>query len=123
MMPETGDKRGKNQSMRQDVLLAICTCPERSVALKIAETLVEEGLAACVNLLAGIESVYSWKGKTERDSEVMLLVKTVDDRFEAMSGRVRELHPYDLPEIIAIPVSHGLTDYLQWVRTCTSDDS
>ncbi len=93
--------------MTETVLLAFCTCP----------------LAACVNLLPGIRSIYAWQGEIQRDAEVMLLIKTSTARFVALTQRLPELHPYDLPEIIAIPVSHGLPPYLEWVLACTSDAS
>lgn len=109
--------------MPTDVLLTLCTCPDRSVAAGIAEHLVSEGLAACVNLIPGIESVYRWQGKIQRDAEVLLLIKTTNARFNALSARLRELHPYDLPEIISVPVTHGLPGYLEWVYQCTSDES
>jgi periplasmic divalent cation tolerance protein len=109
--------------MADDYLLTLCTCPDRSTASAIAETLVREGLAACVSQIAGVESTFLWQGAIERDSEFLLLVKTTARRFEELSGRIGELHPYDLPEIIAVPVSQGLPDYLNWVSQCTSTDS
>ncbi len=109
--------------MTETVLLAFCTCPNEVVAEAIADTLVGEKLAACVNLLPGIRSIYAWQGEIQRDAEVMLLIKTSTARFAALTQRLPELHPYDLPEIIAIPVSHGLPPYLEWVLACTSDAS
>ncbi len=109
--------------MTETVLLAFCTCPNEVVAEAIADTLVGEKLAACVNLLPGIRSIYAWQGEIQRDAEVMLLIKTSTARFVALTHRLPELHPYDLPEIIAIPVSHGLPPYLEWVLACTSDAS
>lgn len=109
--------------MTETVLLAFCTCPNEVVAEAIADILVGEKLAACVNLLPGIRSIYAWQGEIQRDAEVMLLIKTSTARFVALTQRLPELHPYDLPEIIAIPVSHGLPPYLEWVRACTSDAS
>jgi periplasmic divalent cation tolerance protein len=109
--------------MTETVLLAFCTCPNEVVAEAIADILVGEKLAACVNLLPGIRSIYAWQGEIQRDAEVMLLIKTSTARFVALTQRLPELHPYDLPEIIAIPVSHGLPPYLEWVLACTSDAS
>ncbi len=109
--------------MTADVLLAFCTCPDESVALSLAETLVGEGLAACVNLLPGVRSIYVWQGKMQRDAEVLLLIKTTASRFPELAARLRELHPYDLPEIMAVSVRHGLPDYLNWVITCTNATS
>jgi len=109
--------------MTSTVLLTFCTCPDDSIASAIAETLVEERLAACVTQLPGIRSVYLWEGEIAKDHEVLLLIKTTDSRFDAMAGRLRELHPYDLPEIISAPVTRGLPDYLEWVCQCTSENS
>jgi periplasmic divalent cation tolerance protein len=106
--------------MTDSVLLTFCTCPDESIGVSIAETLVGEGLAACVNLLPGVRSIYSWQGKLQHDAEVMLLIKSTASGFADLAARLRELHPYDLPEIIAISISHGLTDYLNWVTTCTT---
>jgi len=109
--------------MSAKVLIALCTCPDSIVGERIANALVSEGLAACVNLLPGITSVYLWKGEAQRDSEVLLMVKTTQIRLPELTDRVRQLHPYELPEVIAVPVSGGLPDYLQWVITCTSPDA
>jgi periplasmic divalent cation tolerance protein len=109
--------------MSTGVLIALCTCPETAVAEHIAEALVGEGLAACVNALPGLTSVYRWHGKVQRDSEVLLVIKTTQDRLHELTERVRRLHPYELPEIIAVPVCGGLPDYLQWVIQCTSPDA
>jgi periplasmic divalent cation tolerance protein len=109
--------------MSADVLIALCTCPDAAVGGRIAEALVGEGLAACVNTLPGITSVYLWKGEVQRDAEVLLLIKTTQARLPELTGRVRQLHPYELPEVIAVPVSGGLPDYLQWVISCTSPDA
>ncbi len=106
--------------MTDSVLLTLCTCPDESVAFSLAETLVEEGLAACVNLLPGVRSLYYWQGKLQHDTEVILLIKSAASGFPDLAARLSELHPYDLPEIMAFPISHGLTDYLNWVTTCTT---
>lgn len=99
--------------------LIFCTCPDAAVAGRIAETLVEERLAACVNLLPGITSIYRWDGAVQRDPEVLLLIKTTSERVATLTDRLRELHPYAIPEIIAVPIIDGLPDYLSWVTTCT----
>lgn len=92
----------------------LCTCPPEA-ADQLATALVEEQLAACVNVLPGIQSVYRWQGALERSAESLLLAKTTSDRYPALETRLRELHPYDLPEIIALPVERGLPGYLAWV--------
>ena len=109
--------------MSAEVLIAFCTCPDLNVGERIANALVTEGLAACVNLLPAITSVYLWKGEMQRDSEVLLMIKTTPIRLPELTDRVRQLHPYQLPEVIAVPVRGGLPDYLQWVITCTSPDA
>jgi periplasmic divalent cation tolerance protein len=109
--------------MSHDVLITFCTCPDEEVAEGIARTLVGERLAACVNLIPVVSSIYRWEGKIEHDTETLLLIKTTETRFDALSARLREMHPYDLPEIIASPVQRGLPDYLQWVSKCTEDDA
>jgi periplasmic divalent cation tolerance protein len=105
--------------MPATVLIAFCTCPNEAVAEQIAEVLVAERLAACVNQVPGLRSTYLWQGEIVRDAETLLLIKTTDARFDMLAARLRELHPYELPEIVATTVSHGLTEYLQWVNTCT----
>lgn len=109
--------------MNPQVLLVLCTCPDQETAERISDALVVERLAACVNRVPGLTSVYLWQGKVERDSETLLLIKTSDSRFDALSARLRELHPYDLPEIIAVPAVRGLPEYLQWVCSCTDNDA
>lgn len=109
--------------MTSPILLVHCTCPDETTAAALAETLVRERLAACVNQLSGVRSRYLWQGEIHQDDETLLLIKTTGDRFAALASRLRALHPYDLPEILAVPVTHGLPDYLDWVRQCTSEDS
>jgi periplasmic divalent cation tolerance protein len=101
-------------------LVVLCNCPDGEPAARIARVLVEEGLAACVNRLPGLVSNYRWQGRIEEDTETLLLVKTTADRLAALTGRITALHPYELPEIIAVPVVGGLEQYLDWVRTSVS---
>ena len=98
------------------ILLAFCTCPDAATAEQIARALVAERLAACVNQLPGVRSIYMWQGQAQTDQEVLLLIKTDESRFPALSERLNELHPYELPELIAIPVAVGSGPYLDWVR-------
>ncbi|MFC3651779.1 divalent-cation tolerance protein CutA [Dyella humi] len=102
--------------MSDDVLLCYCTCPDAASAQRLAEALVDESLAACVNRVPGVHSTYRWKGKITTDNEELLLIKTTAKRFDAMKTRVLALHPYELPELIAVPVEHGYAAYLDWVR-------
>lgn len=102
-------------------LLCLSTCPDRDTARRIARALVHERLAACVNLLPGIESVYRWEGAVEAGEEVLLLAKTVPGRLEALTARIVELHPYDLPEVVALEAAGGLPGYLEWIAAETGD--
>ncbi|MGY3041195.1 periplasmic divalent cation tolerance protein [Rhodanobacter sp. TND4EL1] len=98
------------------VLLCYCSCPDDTTARQLADTLVGERLAACINQLPGITSTYRWQGAVTRDSEVLLLIKTTAGRLPALRARLLELHPYELPELVAVPVTRGHETYLQWVR-------
>ena len=98
------------------VLLCYCSCPDPASAQAIAEALVGEQLAACVSCLPGISSTYRWQGTVTTDSEELLLIKTTAERFDALKARLLELHPYELPELIAVPAEFGHTAYLDWVR-------
>ncbi|NQT34649.1 divalent-cation tolerance protein CutA [bacterium] len=106
-----------NQTDQKDgILLVQITVPDRETADSIAHALVEKRLAACVNILPGLTSVYRWKGETCKDAELLLLIKTIRSCFDSLKDVVIDLHPYDLPEIIGTDVSHGLDGYLKWVR-------
>lgn len=93
------------------------TAGNREEAGRIAEALVEARLAACVQILPAIESIYHWKGEIARDNEVLLLAKSTRERFAALEARVRELHSYETPEIIALPITEGSADYLKWLTS------
>ncbi|MBE1160347.1 divalent-cation tolerance protein CutA [Dyella acidiphila] len=103
-------------SQPERVLLCYCTCPDAASAQRVAETLVDERLAACVNRLDGIQSTYRWQDQVTTDSETLLLIKTSAERFDALKQRLLDLHPYELPELIAVPVERGHEAYLDWVR-------
>jgi periplasmic divalent cation tolerance protein len=96
-------------------LLCLSTCPNADVAARIARALVEERLAACVNRLPGVNSTYRWQGEIHEDAEVLLLIKTTRERFDALRDRLAELHPYEVPELIALEVADGLPAYLDWL--------
>jgi periplasmic divalent cation tolerance protein len=104
------------------VRLCLCTCPDRPGAEAIAQALVEERLAACVNLLPGVTSIYRWDGGVERAEEIQLLIKTTAARLPALAERLRALHPYDVPELIALEAVGGLSEYLNWVAAETAAD-
>ncbi len=104
---------------RNSVVVVLVTAPDGRVAERLAGTLVEERLAACVNIVPGLTSVYWWEGAVQSSDEVLMLVKARASDVEAIAARVRELHPYELPEVIATEVVAGLGAYLDWVRSET----
>jgi len=103
----------------RDVVIVLSTAPDRLLAKRIAHILVEEGLAACVNLGAACLSMYMWKGKLEGAEEVPLVMKTTRVRLRELSMRLAQLHPYEVPEVLVLPVSGGSSEYLDWVRGAT----
>jgi periplasmic divalent cation tolerance protein len=102
-----------------DVLIALSTCPDEATAARIARALVEEGLAACVNRIGGVRSTYAWQGAVHDDAEVLLVIKTTRARLDALQVRLVALHPYELPELVAVEVTGGLAPYLDWVAAST----
>lgn len=100
-----------------DPRLVLVTAPSYDVALELARTVVAEALAACVNLIPGLHSVYRWEGAVEEAHEVLLLLKTRADRVDTLRDRVVSLHPYDVPEFVVVPIDGGLDRYLAWIRT------
>lgn len=105
--------------MRMPALICFCACPDRATAERIATTLVEERLAACVNILPGMRSVYRWEGRVEAVDEVLLLVKTSAGAYPVLQARLTALHPYELPELLAVEPAAGLPAYLDWVAAET----
>ena len=105
------------------VLACFCTCPDTASATRIADALVGERLAACVNQVPGLRSVYRWEGAIERADEVLLVANTTHARLDALIERIRELHPNELPEVIAFEVAGGLAAYLDWVAEQTRTDA
>jgi periplasmic divalent cation tolerance protein len=103
------------KSMNSKHIVVLCSCPDEAVASRIAGALVGEGLAACVNRVSGVRSTYRWDGVLQDDGEVLLVVKTLGERFAVLEARIRALHPYEVPEIIALPVVAGSAGYLDWV--------
>lgn len=101
-------------------LLVLTTCPDAGTAGAIARTLVEERLAACVNRLDGVVSTYRWQDATQEDTECLLLIKTAASAFERLEARLLALHPYELPELVAVPVERGSSAYLQWLTETTT---
>jgi periplasmic divalent cation tolerance protein len=102
--------------MPDPVVVALSTCPDEGVARQIAQALVTEGLAACVNRLPGVVSTYFWDGALQEDSEILLIIKTTAGRIGQLEARLKALHPYEVPELVAVPVTAGNERYLEWVR-------
>ena len=96
-------------------IVVLTTLPNGEIAATIARALVEKRLAACVNILAPCQSVYRWRGQIETASEVPLLIKTEDGRYAALEAELRRLHPYELPEIVSLPIVRGSPAYLTWI--------
>ena len=102
--------------MVTDAVIVYCTLPDTDEAQRIARVLVEERLAACVNIVPGLRSIYRWKDAVHDDAERLAIIKTTTAGFEALRARIVELHPYDCPEVIALPIERGHTPYLDWIR-------
>jgi periplasmic divalent cation tolerance protein len=100
-------------------IVVFITAPGEEEAAGIAKALVEEKLAACVNIIRGIRSIYRWEGRVEDEPEALMVVKSREGLFEKLSGRVRELHPYSVPEVIAVPITRGLKEYVDWIGEAT----
>lgn len=104
----------------EDIVVVFSTFPDREVATKIAITLIDENLAACVGMQPDYESIYRWEGKVESAKEVLAFIKTTASAYPALETRLKELHPYQVPEILGVPVSQVHPAYAAWVREMTS---
>lgn len=102
-----------------ETLIVITNCPDEETANAIALAVVEEQLAACVNILPRVQSVYRWQGSVESAAEIPLLIKTTAPNYPALEARIKAMHPYEVPEIVALPIAHGLPAYLNWVAAET----
>ncbi len=100
--------------------VVLCTVPDESTAERLAKTLVEARVAACVNVVRGISSHYEWKGQLHADTELLLIIKTRLERFAELEALIQKNHPYEVPEIIALDVVTGATSYLDWVVAQTT---
>lgn len=98
-----------------DFILVYCTVDSKRIAQSIAKTLVESRLAACVNIIDGVSSLYSWKGEIVEDDEILLIVKSKASLFEKLQNKIKEIHPYEVPEIISTKIIDGYIPYLNWV--------
>lgn len=103
----------------ETALLVLTNLPDQTSAQELAQTLIQQRLAACVNILGNCTSVYHWQNRLETASEVPLLIKTTVDRYAELQRTIENLHPYELPEIIAVPLSAGLPAYLDWLHSET----
>jgi len=102
-----------------DALIILCTCPNGDTAQTLASGLVESRRAACVNVMANITSVYLWKGKVEKDNESLLIIKSTAANVDSITHWIQEHHPYELPEVVAVPIVAGLEPYLRWIHDVT----
>lgn len=95
--------------------IVLCTCPDNEIAEKIATLLVSQKLAACVNLIPGVKSIYQWQGQLMSDNEVQLVIKTSTERFSQINELLNQHHPYDVPEVLALDIEQGSKEYLDWL--------
>ncbi|MDD2738708.1 dihydroorotate dehydrogenase [Methylomonas lenta] len=102
--------------------LIYCTCPDQETAERIARQLISDKLAACVNILPGVSSIYEWQGQIEIAQEHLLLIKSQESLYATIETAIKALHPYQLPEIIAVAIERGSAEYLKWIDSCLSTD-
>ena len=103
-------------SPQQGTMIALCTCPSRQVAERLAHQIVEKRRAACVNIIPGVQSVYRWQGQITQDEEYLLVAKTTREGFASLSAQIVAEHPYELPEVIGVSIEQGLSAYLRWIE-------
>ena len=108
--------------MTEQMIVVMTNVPDMAAATSLAHILVEQRLAACVNILPGVKSVYQWQGKVEQAEEVSLIIKTMQARYPELEATIKKNHVYDVPEIIALPITAGLPAYLQWINTETKKE-
>lgn len=108
--------------MPEQILLVLCTAPNDGTAERLADLLVSERLAACVNITQPIKSVFRWDNKIDHEQESLLVIKSTATRYPELEQKLKKEHPYELPEIIALPIQQGLSDYLQWVEENTCEN-
>ena len=113
----SGGLFSETKYMTEQVIVALSTCPDEATAQAIAKNLVSERLATCVNRLPGVTSTYFWDGRLQDEAEILLIIKTTAARQAELQARLKALHPYELPELVVLPVTGGNEPYLQWVRS------
>lgn len=104
-------------------LIVFTSMPDADSANKLAQRLIQKSLAGCVNILPAMQSIYYWQGELERNSECQLIVKTLKQHYNAVEQCIRDQHPYELPEIIALPIARGLPEYMRWISDSCKTDS
>lgn len=109
------DNPNKPNNTASKYILVLNTCPDLQTAESIANILVDQQLAACVNIVPGVISVYQWKGQVEKEQEALLIAKTRADKFSQVTNTIKTRHPYELPEVISVPINDGLPEYLSWI--------
>ena len=105
-----------------DAIVILCTCPDEETASRLAGGLVEKQLAACVNILPGIRSIYRWQGMVSDDPEVLMVIKSLASWFEEVEAWLQEHHPYEVPEVLALPVEKGSAKYLEWIEASVGNE-
>lgn len=113
----------ESNPMTEQVIVALSTCPDEATAQRLAEAFVGERLATCVNRVTGIVSTYFWDGRLQDAAEILLIIKTTTAKLAELEARLVALHPYELPELVVLPVLGGNERYLQWVRTGVGENS
>ncbi|MGF1526139.1 MAG: divalent-cation tolerance protein CutA [Candidatus Competibacterales bacterium] len=108
--------------MTVDYVVVLCTCSNRAQGRTLADGLVTQRLAACVNMVPGVESIYTWRGEVQCDEEVLLVIKTHRRAMAALTAHLERHHPYDVPEVIALPLEGGSNAYLQWIDSCVTSE-
>jgi periplasmic divalent cation tolerance protein len=98
-------------------LLVLCSCPDPEIATTIAENIVAQHLAACINIIPGMKSVYHWQGNVESAEESLMVIKTHQQKLSSLQNTITTMHPYEVPEIISLDISAGLPKYLQWISS------
>ncbi|MDH5258878.1 MAG: divalent-cation tolerance protein CutA [Gammaproteobacteria bacterium] len=105
---------------QEEYLLVQTSCPDNDSAIALGQRIIQEKVAACVNVLPEVTSIYEWKGEVKQDSEVLLLIKTEKSRYIDLQAVICASHPYELPEVIAVPISEGLPEFLSWIKNTTT---
>ncbi len=107
----------QTEKLTNELAIVLVTVPNPDIARSIATEIVQSRLAACVNIVPGIKSIFRWEGKLDEADELLLVIKTIADRYPALEKRITELHPYDTPEIVALETRHVVEKYLRWVKS------